>query len=185
VKDRSDDCLAERTLSTRRIYEGRVLNLRVDEVQLPSGRHSTREVVEHRGAVAAVPLTAEDRVLLVRQWRYAVGECPLEIPAGTLEPGESAEECIDRELAEEVGYRARSIEPLLDMYVSPGYSDELIRLFLATDLIPRNAQADEDEELRVVEVPLAQALEMCHSGELRDGKTIACLLCAAARLGMQ
>lgn len=182
MSDRQYASLVETTLSSRRIYEGRVLNLRVDEVALPSGRRTTREVVEHPGAVAAVPLTSEGQVLLVRQWRYAVGGPTLEIPAGTLEPGESAEDCILRELIEEIGHRAASIEPLVDMHVSPGYSDELIRLFLATELTAESAQSDVDEELCVVAVSLAESLDMCRSGALRDGKTIAGLLCAAVAL---
>ena len=174
--------LAETTLSTRRIYEGRVLNLRVAEVCMPSGRCTTREVVEHRGAVAAVPLASDNEVFLVRQWRYAVGQATLELPAGTLEPDESPQECIRRELVEEIGQRAGSIEPLVSLFVSPGYSNEMIHIFLATDLTPQTAQADEDEDLRVIRMPLAQALEMCEAGEVRDGKTVAGLLCAAAKL---
>ena len=184
MTDRDDDDLAETTVSSRHLYEGRVLSLRVDEVQMPSGRQTTREVVEHRGAVAAVPLTDGDDVLFVRQWRYAVGQATLELPAGTLEPGESPEECLRRELVEEIGQAAGSVEPLVSLFVSPGYSNEMIHLFIATDLTPQTAEADEDEELRVVKLPLARALEMCHSGELRDGKTIAGLLCAASRLGL-
>jgi ADP-ribose pyrophosphatase len=183
VSDSDRDDLTETTITTKRVYEGRVLSLRVDEVQMPSGRRTTREVVEHHGAVAAVPLTADGEVLMVRQWRYAVGAATLEIPAGTLEPGETAEQCIRRELVEEIGHRAGRIEPMVEFYVSPGYSNELIRLFLATELTPESAEADEDEELRVVVVHLAEALEMCRSGELRDGKTIAALLCVADRLG--
>lgn len=184
MSDRRYASFVETTVSSKRVYEGRVLSLRVDEVQLPSGRRTTREVVEHPGAVAAVPLTSAGQVLMVRQWRYAVAGPTLEIPAGTLEPGESAEDCVLRELIEEIGHRAGSIEPLVDMYVSPGYSDELIRLFLATELTPERAQADLDEELRVVTVPLSKTLDMCRSGALRDGKTIAGLLCAALALGL-
>jgi len=121
----------------------------------------------------------------VRQWRHAVGQATLELPAGTLEPGEDPEECMRRELVEEVGHRAGSLERLVSLFVSPGYSNEMIHLFLATDLAPETAAADEDEDLRMVEIPLEEALEMCDAGELRDGKTIAGLLCAAARLGMQ
>jgi len=182
VTRRDHDDLVETTLSTRRIYEGRVLNLRVDEVRMPSGRCTTREVVEHRGAVAAVPLAGDNVVFLVRQWRYAVGQATLELPAGTLEPDESPEQCIRRELVEEIGQRAGSIEPLVSLFVSPGYSNEMIHIFLATDLTPETAQADEDEDLRVIQMPLAQALGMCEAGELRDGKTVAGLLCAAAKL---
>jgi len=182
VTEREHDDLAETTVDSQRIYEGRVLNLRVDEVRMPSGRRTTREVVEHRGAVAAVALTSDGKVFLVRQWRYAVGGATLELPAGTLEAGESPEQCIHRELIEEIGQRAGSIEPLVSLFVSPGYSNEMIHLFVATDLTPQTAQADEDEDLRVIRMPLAQALKMCEAGEVRDGKTVAGLLCAAAKL---
>src|SRR5712692_794745 len=109
---------AERTLGSRRVYEGHIVNLRVDEVELPSGRRAVREIVEHRGAVAVVPVIDKD-VVLVRQFRRAADRVLLEIPAGTMEPGETAEACLQRELAEEIGMRAGQVDHVLTFYPSP------------------------------------------------------------------
>ncbi|MGC9317220.1 MAG: NUDIX domain-containing protein [Armatimonadota bacterium] len=174
--------LMERTLDSERVFSGKVVGLRVDHVKLPGGRRSTREVVEHRGAVAAVPLTAEGEVLMVRQWRHPVGEVLLEIPAGTLEPDERPEETMRRELVEETGHGAGRIEHLADLYTAPGYSAELICIYLATELQAEAGQADPDEQIEVVRVAFDEALRRCRSGELRDSKTVAGLLLAARRL---
>ncbi len=174
--------LQETTIESETVFAGRLVSLRVDRVALPGGGTATREIVEHPGAVAAVALEGED-VLLVRQWRHPAGEALLEVPAGTLEPGEEPEETMRRELAEEIGRRAGRIEHLSDFYVAPGYSSELIRLYLATELAPAGAEADADEHIEVVRLPLAEAVARCRSGELRDGKTVAALLLAVARVG--
>ncbi|HUS79666.1 MAG TPA: NUDIX hydrolase [Armatimonadota bacterium] len=178
MADDAAEELRERTIATRRVYEGRVVKLRVDQVELPGGRRSEREVIEHAGAVGAVALTDDWHVLLVRQWRYAVDQALLEIPAGTREPGESPEECMRRELVEEVGHRAGAMRFLAEVYVSPGYSAESIHLFLATDLQARTAAADYDENIEVVALPLDEALAMCRDGRIHDGKTVAGLLLA-------
>lgn len=175
----------ENTLNTRIIYQGRLINLRVDTVALPHGGRSEREIVEHPGAVAAVALTAAGEVLLVRQWRQAVAEEILEIPAGTRQPGEGDEECMRRELAEEIGYRPQRLQSLGSIYASPGYSSESIHLFLATELVPATAGADADEFMQVVRVPLDEALAMCADGRIRDGASVAGLLLAARRLAAQ
>ena len=180
--DRRDE-LRERTVASRRVYDGRVVKLRVDEVELPGGQRSEREVVEHAGAVGAVAVTGDWQVLLVRQWRHAVGEVVLEIPAGTREVGESPEQCMRRELIEEVGHQAGAMRFLAEVYASPGYSAESIHLFLATELRPQTAAADFDEQIEVVAVPFEEALEMCRDGRIRDGKTLAGLLMAADLLG--
>lgn len=182
MSEHSSDDLRETTLSTRRIYQGRVVSLRVDEVELPGGRRSEREVVEHPGAVGAVALTDAGEVLLVRQWRHAVGEVVLEIPAGTRDQDETAEQCMSRELAEEVGRRPGRLVSLGAIYVSPGYSNETIHLFLATELTEATAHADFDEAIHVIALPLDEALTMCRDGRIRDGKTAAGLLLAAERL---
>lgn len=174
--------LRETTLSTRRIYQGRVVSLRVDEVELPGGRRSTREIVEHPGAVGAVALTDAGEVLLVRQWRHPVGEVVLEIPAGTRDQDETDEQCMSRELAEEVGHSPGRLESLASVYVSPGYSNESIHLFLATELTEAQAPADFDEAIHVIALPLHEALVMCRDGRIRDGKTVAGLLLAAERV---
>ncbi len=179
----ASDRLRETTLSSEAIYKGRVIDLRVDEVELPDGRRSTREIVTHRGAVAAVALDGAE-VLLVRQWRHATGEALLEIPAGTLEEGEAPEDTVRRELVEEIGHRAGRIEHLADLYVAPGYSSEVIRIYLATELRPERAEADADENIEVVRLALDDAVQRSRAGEFRDGKTTAGLLLAAARLGI-
>ena len=174
--------LREVTTATERAFAGKLISVRVDEVQLPDGRRSRREIVEHPGAVAAVPLTDQGEVLLVRQWRHPTGRALLEIPAGTREEGEEPEETLRRELVEEVGYRAGSIEMLATVYTAPGYSSELIGLYLATKLESAHADADADENIEVVRVPLREALRMCRDGELADSKTVAALLLAGVRL---
>lgn len=170
---------AERFLSSQRIYQGQVVSLRVDEVALPSGRRATREIVEHRGAVAVVPVIDGD-VLLVRQYRAAVGRALLEIPAGTMEPNETVEACLQRELAEEVGMRAGHVDQLVTFYPSPGFLTEVVHVFVAADLTPHRLAAEE-EDLSIVRVPLTQAQEMARTGEIRDAKSILGLLLASQR----
>jgi ADP-ribose pyrophosphatase len=174
--------LGEDLLSSRRIYEGRIVNLRVDSVRLPSGRITEREIVEHRGAVGIVAVDESGEVLLVNQFRAAVARTLLEIPAGTLEDGEEAEACAFRELSEETGYVAERIEELYVFYVSPGFSDERICLYLATDLTLGSQRVESDEIIEVVKVPLDRALEMIRTGEICDGKSILGLIAASARL---
>jgi len=164
--------LSEELVSSRRIYEGRVLNLRVDTVRLPSDRVTEREIVEHQGSVAIVALDEEDDVILVNQFRAAVGRALLEIPAGTLEVGEEAEACALRELQEETGYVAGRLEELYIFYTSPGFSNERIWLYLATNLKPGSQGMETDENIEVVKLPFDQALEMISTGEICDGKTI-------------
>jgi ADP-ribose pyrophosphatase len=159
------------------------LAVRVDEVKLPDGRRARREIVEHAPAIAAVPLREDGQVVLVRQWRQPVGEALLEIPAGVMNPGETPEQSAARELAEEIGYRPQRLELLFSVYLAPGYSEELIHIFLATGLVPAHAEADEDENLHPVLMPLAEAAARCRAGELRDAKTVAGILAAAEREG--
>ncbi len=177
-----DERLREVTMSSESVFEGHLIDLRVDQVELPDGRESRREIVEHRGAVAAVPVTDDGEVLLVRQWRHPAGRVLLEIPAGTREEGEEPEETLHRELIEEIGHRARTIEELAEVYVAPGYSSELIGLYLATDLEPADGEADPDENIEIVRMPLQEALAMCRDGEMADSKTVSALLLAGIRL---
>lgn len=170
--------MSEQVLRTTRVYDGRVVSLRVDDVRLPSGRTAVREIVEHRGAVAIVPFDAGE-VLLVRQHRAATGGMLLEVPAGTLEPGETVEAAVERELAEEVGLRGR-YERLIAFYPSPGILTEVVHLFLATALEPYRLDAEE-EDLTVVRLPLRDAVAQIASGEIRDAKSIIGLLLAAQR----
>jgi ADP-ribose pyrophosphatase len=175
--------LSEETISTRRVYDGRVVSLRVDRVRLPDGRVTDREIVEHGGAVGIVALDDEQNVVLVRQFRSALGMHLLEIPAGTLGGGEDVRACAFRELREETGYSARQMEPVYAFYSSPGFSNERIWLFLATDLSPGSQDVESDELIEVVKVPLERALQMVAAGEICDGKSILGLIAAGARVG--
>jgi len=168
--------MEESTLDSKRIYEGRIVDLRVDTVMLPSGRETTREVVAHSECVAIVAIDAEDNVILVRQFRHAVGRELLEIPAGGIQPGEQPLESAIRELEEETGYIAGSMERIGGFYSSPGYSTEFLHLFLATELEPGPSHAREDEVIEVVPIPLKQVRSLIVSGDVCDAKTIAGLL---------
>ncbi|GAB4413953.1 MAG: NUDIX hydrolase [Anaerolineales bacterium] len=174
---------AERTLNSRLVYEGRLIRLRADEVALPNGRRTVREVVEARGAVGIVALDDEGYVILVRQYRRPAGRELWEIPAGTLEPGEDPAACARRELAEETGFTAQEVRPLAGFYTSPGFCDEWMHLFLARGLSEGPQAQEDDESIRVARVPLADALAMIRSGEICDAKTVAGLLLVALRPG--
>lgn len=166
----------ERTLSSRSIYDGRILKVRVDQVELSGGRTSTREIVEHRGAVVIVALDAAQNVMLVRQFRKPVEDELLELPAGTLEPGEGPDECASRELQEETGFSAERLEKLGGFYSAPGFCTEYLHLFMATGLKPAILAGDDDEDINLVPTPLSQVPDMIKSGEIRDAKSVAGLL---------
>ena len=168
--------IEEQTTSTNRLYEGRIISLRVDSVLLPNGKSSTREIVEHRGAVAIVPMIDTQTVIMVRQFRAAAGGSLLEIPAGTLDREESMDVCAHRELAEEINYKAGTMTKLFQMYVAPGYSTEIIHLYVACNLTPTIGHTDEDEFLNVIHLPLVEAIGMIASGEIQDAKSICGLL---------
>ncbi|NJL95195.1 MAG: NUDIX hydrolase [Anaerolineae bacterium] len=146
------------------------------DLRLPNGTAWQREVLHHPGAVAIVPLKADGQVVLVRQYRLAAATFLLELPAGTLEPGEAPAACARRELQEEAGYLPGQLDPLGRFFVAPGISQEQMDLFVARDLIPSRLPADADEALEVVEMPLAQALHLAQTGEIRDAKTLLGLL---------
>lgn len=166
----------EELLKSEKVFDGRLIALRKDTVRLPNGRESTREVVVHPGAVAIVPMLDDRKVVLVSQYRHAVGKTLMEIPAGTLHPDEKPEDCALRELREETGYIAGRLEKLLSLYLAPGYSTELIHLFLAEDLRPAKSETDEDEFIELVVVPLDEAVVKILEGEIQDAKTVAALL---------
>lgn len=166
----------EKTLSSQRVYEGRAVNLRIDTVEKASGRRATREIVEHGDCVAVVVMDAEDNVLLVRQFRKAVEKFLLEIPAGGIDPAESAEECVRRELQEETGYFPLKIQRIGGFYSSPGYCTEYLHLFLATELVPSPREAEDTESIEVVRVPSNKIPTLIASGEICDAKSIAGLL---------
>lgn len=173
-----DTDLREHPVDSQQVFAGRLVRVTVDEVRLPNGEPARREVVHHAGAVAAVPVDAEGGVYLVRQWRHAAGRALLEIPAGTLGPDESPEECVRRELAEEIGYVPDRLDLLTAMFVAPGYDTEIIHIYLARELRAERCAADEDENLRVVPMSFEDALAACRDGRICDGKSIAGLFLA-------
>jgi len=174
----------EPTIATERIFKGRVLGFRVDTVQLHDGKTSTREIVEHRGAVVMVPIDAQGRVLLVTQYRKAVELELLELPAGGLNPGEAHADAALRELREEVGVSAGTLEYLGGFYAAPGYCEEFLHLYLAMDLHEAPLEQDEDENVVVQPHTMAEALALIEDGTIRDAKSVAGLLRVARRLGV-
>ncbi len=172
----------EVTIESSYIYRGAIVNLRVDRVRLADGREARREIVEHRGAVALVAVDEAGNVILVRQYRKPAEEELLEIPAGTLEPGEDPLACAHRELEEETGYRAGRLIPLASFYSSPGFCTEVIHVYLATALSPAAQKLEADEDIRVVKIPFRQAITLIQKGEIKDAKSIAGLLLALDKL---
>ena len=166
----------EKTLSSQLIYQGRAVRLRVDTVKTPSGRETTREIVEHDDCVAIIAIDADDKVLLVKQFRKPVERELLEIPAGGIDPGESPEDAVSRELREETGYLPRKLESLGGFYSAPGYATEYLYLYLATELTPSRLFAEDTEGISVVQVSLSQIPELIASGSICDAKSIAGLL---------
>lgn len=172
----------ETVIETETIYEGRIVNLYLETVRLPDGKEALREVIRHGGAVAVVPLHADGDITLVRQFRLPAGTHLLEIPAGTLEPGEDPQECARRELQEEVGLYPGRLVPMGGIFLAPGYSSEYIHLYVALDLQPSSLAGDDDEFLEVVRMPLDDFLTQVDAGEVADAKSIAAVLRAARLL---
>ena len=168
--------MAEETLSSRKIFQGRALKLRVDTVRLPNGRKTTREVVEHEECVAIVALDDADNVLLVKQFRKPVEKELLEIPAGGIDPGESPEDAVRREMREETGFLPRKVVRLGGFYSAPGFCTEYLHLYLAADLVSSPLQAEDTEGITLRRVPLAQVSGLIASGAICDAKSIAGLL---------
>lgn len=158
--------------SSKVVYSGRVFEIEQYEIVMPSGVETTREILKHPGAVCMVPVTASGDLLMVTQFRLAVGSRLLELPAGTLEKGEAPADCAGRELQEEVGHRAMSIEPLGGFYVAPGYTSEYIHLFVCTGLEPASLPGDEDEDIEIENVSIEQALDHIENGVIRDAKSV-------------
>jgi ADP-ribose pyrophosphatase len=172
-----------KVLEHRRLYDGKVLALDVDQVEEPGDVRALRELVRHRGSVAALAVHDDGRVVLIRQYRYAANQSIWELPAGRLDPGETPAEGAARELEEEVGLRAETIEPLSDFYTTPGFCDEVLHLFRLTGLREVPARPEADERIEAVAIPLDEALAMLDRGEIREGKTLIGLLLEARRRG--
>lgn len=164
----------ENLVEKKRIYTGKLLKFNADRIKTESGKHTLREWVSHPGASAAIPFLDKHRILLVRQYRYAVKDYLLEIPAGTIEEGEEPEETIKRELEEETGYCAGKIEKINSFFPSPGYTDETIYLYKATDLTP--SDKEKEKNIQLSEISIDEIQELINRGEIRDGKTIIAVL---------
>ncbi|WP_018249989.1 NUDIX hydrolase [Orenia marismortui] len=163
--------LREKTVNSKKIYKGKIVNLRLDEVELPNGNFSRREIVEHNGAVAIVPYY-KNKVIMVEQFRKATEEILLEIPAGKVEKGEDLVESAKRELEEEIGYQPANLKWLCKAYTSPGFTNETIDIYLATKLVKTEQNTDEDEFINIREFDISTVGEMMAKGEFRDAKTI-------------
>jgi ADP-ribose pyrophosphatase len=162
------------------VYRGPVFNLYEDDVELPNGRVVRRSRVEHRPTIGVVPYIGDGQIVLIRQHRHAVGTSLIEIPAGTMDKGdESPEDCVQRELAEEAGFRAGRLVKLFGGYLVPGYADEFMHFYLAFDLIEAPLPPDEDEFIETMTCPLSDALRMIRDGRIVDSKTALALLLAA------
>jgi ADP-ribose pyrophosphatase len=163
------------------LYNGKIFDVVLEKVTLPNGVVKNREIVRHPGAAAMVPLLDDGNVVLIKQYRHAVGQFVWEIPAGTLEPEEAPLGCAQRELVEEIGYEAATFDKLTEIWPAPGYTDEQIHIFLATGLTAAEQELEDDEVLEAQPMPLETALEMIRTGEIQDGKTIVGLLLTSMR----
>ncbi len=166
----------EKVLSSQVIYEGRAVKLRVDTVRLPSGRQTTREVVEHSEVVVIIAIDNDGKLLLVRQYRSAVGKDLLEVVAGGIDPGEDAPPAVRRELREEAGYFPKQVKRMGGFYAAPGYCTEYLHLFLASDLVPERLIAEDTESISLVRVSASEVPGLILSGAICDAKSIAGLL---------
>jgi ADP-ribose pyrophosphatase len=169
-----------KTVKSETIYDGKIVRLDVDTIESPSGQLMKREVVKHMDAVGVIAITSDGRIVLVSQYRHAIGKNILEVPAGLLDnAGESAEDCTIRELKEETGYSASKVEEVCGFYTSAGFSDEKLYLYYAYDIQPGEHAREADEEgMSVVEIDLDEAYQMVKQGEIEDSKTIIAILMA-------
>lgn len=172
----------EKTMKSEKIYEGKILNLRVDTVEMPDKKYSKREIVEHSGGVAVVALTDQGNIVMVKQFRKALEDYLLELPAGKLEYGEDPLECAKRELKEETGYEASNLELLGELYSSPGFSTEKIYIYFSKELKKGTQQLDEGEYLEVEEISEEKLMDMITTFELKDSKSVAGILLAQNKL---
>jgi ADP-ribose pyrophosphatase len=172
-----------KTLNTETIFEGRVFNVRQDEVALSNEKTARFDIVEHRDSVSLIPLDEIGRVWFVRQYRHPIGGELLELPAGVLNEGEEPESCALREIREEIGMAAGQIRKIGEFYLAPGYSTEYMHVFLAKDLQEDPLDPDDDEMITVEKIPLEDAYAMIHAGQIRDAKTISALYLVKPLIG--
>lgn len=163
----------EKTVSSKSIFKGVAVNLRVDTVQMPDGRESIREIIEHPECIVVIPVDKEDNVLLVKQYRKPVEKELLEVPAGGIDEGEDIETAVRREMQEETGYLPQKLVKLGGFYSAPGFCTEYLHLYLATDLTPSRLFAEDTEGIELVKIPVSGIKELLASGEVCDAKSFA------------
>lgn len=166
----------DKILDTELVYKGKIFDIKKDKVLLSNGRIAQRDILVHKGACTAVPVTDDKKIVFVKQYRHATGEFLLEIPAGGLEADEKPEECIVRELQEEIGYKPGKVDFLFHIWLAPGYSSEKLYCYLCSDLEKSVLPCDDDEDLKVYELSFEEVNDKINNGEIRDAKTIACCL---------
>lgn len=172
--------LIEKQISTKEIYDGKVIHVRVDDVLLENGETAIREIVEHGGAACVIPIDDNGNVYMVKQFRYAFGEVMLEIPAGKLDPGEQPIDCANRELEEEIGMKAKELTYLGELRPSVAIFTERIHMYLAKGLVKTSQHLDDDEFLEVYKMPLDELFDKVMKGKIKDAKTAVCILKAKA-----
>lgn len=171
-----DENLIEKKVSSENVFDGRLLHVYNDVISLPNGKTSTREYIKHQGAVAVVPVTDDNEIIVVRQYRYPIERVTIEIPAGKLDKGEEPLAAAKRELSEETGVESADITYLGGLYPSVAYTDEIIHMYMAKNLKYGQAHADDDEFLDVVKIPVDKFVDMIMNGEIMDSKTQAAVL---------
>lgn len=181
--DNEDKNLIEKKISSEPVFDGVLLHVHKDTVELPNGHTATREWIKHPGASAVIPLLPDNQIILVRQFRYPVGKVTLEVPAGKLDVvGEDPVECARRELSEETGYTAGKLWKLTTIATTVGFSDEYIHLYAASDLTPGKIHPDSDEFINAVKMPLTAALQMVETGKIFDAKSAVSILLLAKQV---
>jgi len=180
--DNDDKNLVEKKISSESVFDGVLLHVRKDEVELPNGHKSTREWIKHPGASSVIPLLPDNQIILVKQYRYPMGCVTLEVPAGKLDGDEDPIICAERELSEETGYTAEKIWKLTTIATTVGFSNEVIHLYAATNLTPGKQHPDEDEFINTVKIPLTAAVQMVETGKIIDSKSIISILLLAKHL---
>ncbi len=173
---KDSELLIERKVSSKEVFNGKLLHVFYDEAELPNGETSSREWIKHPGACAVVPVFENGDIMLIKQFRYPMSQIFWEVPAGKIDSGEAQDLTAMRELKEEAGLGAGRLEYVGHFYPGIGYSDEVIHIYLASGLSITNQQTDEDEFVLRERIPFEEAVKMVHSGEINDGKTVICLL---------
>lgn len=181
--DNDDKNLVEKKISSEKIFDGVLLHVFKDEVELPNGKKAVREWIKHPGASSVIPLLPDNQIILVRQFRYPVGQVTLEVPAGKLDvEGEDPVKCAERELSEETGYTAGKIWKLTTIATTVGFTNEYIHLYAAADLTPGKQHTDADEFINTVKIPLTAALHMVETGKIIDSKSVISILLLAKQI---